>query len=99
MLGKKRLRTAPLSEIRALKVSDCDFEVDVLRLEDGYTTPADLLIVQHHTKVAPEVRNLMSAIARSSGKHWSVIDGADTAAILRVYKKLPRKPRGKASRS
>ena len=29
-----------MSEIRALKVSDVDFEVDVLRLEDGYTTTA-----------------------------------------------------------
>lgn len=29
---------ARMSEIRALKVSDCDFAVDVLRLEDGYTT-------------------------------------------------------------
>jgi integrase len=29
---------ARMSEIRALKVSDCDFTVDVLRLEDGYTT-------------------------------------------------------------
>jgi integrase len=29
---------ARMSEIRALKVSDCDFEVDVVRLEDGYTT-------------------------------------------------------------
>jgi hypothetical protein len=51
--------------------------------------PADLLVVQHHTKVAPEVRNLMSALARSSGKYWSVIDGADTAAILGAYNKLP----------
>jgi integrase len=29
---------ARLSEIRALKVSDVDFAVDVVRLEDGYTT-------------------------------------------------------------
>jgi integrase len=29
---------ARMSEIRALKVSDCDFAVEVLRLEDGYTT-------------------------------------------------------------
>jgi integrase len=29
---------ARMSEIRALKVSDVDFDVDVLRLEDGYTT-------------------------------------------------------------
>ena len=50
--------------------------------------PVDILIVQHHNQIVPAVRHLMSAIARSSGKQYMVIDGATTAILLRSYNKL-----------
>jgi hypothetical protein len=52
--------------------------------------PADLLVVQHYRRIAPEVRALMRALARSSDKSFAIFDGAVTAAVLKAYGKLPR---------
>jgi hypothetical protein len=51
-----------------------------LRLADE---PAELMVVQHHREIDSQVANLMSSLARSRGKRFMVIDGADTAQILR----------------
>lgn len=51
--------------------------------------PADLMVVQHHGPIAAEVRNLMSALARSTGKRFMVIDGETTAIILATYGRRP----------
>lgn len=45
--------------------------------------PCDLLIVQHYREIDSAVRNLMSAVARNSGKRFCIIDGAETARIFR----------------
>jgi hypothetical protein len=50
---------------------------------------ADLLVVQHHSQIAADVRNLMSAISRQHGRLYTTIDGETTARILRTYGKLP----------
>jgi hypothetical protein len=50
--------------------------------------PADLLVVQHHRRVTPAVRALMSALARANGKRFAVLDGTVTAMVLGAYKKL-----------
>jgi hypothetical protein len=45
--------------------------------------------VQHHSQIAADVRNLMSAISRQHGRLYTTIDGETTARILRTYGKLP----------
>jgi hypothetical protein len=51
--------------------------------------PADLLVVQHHDKIEPAVRHLMTALARDRGKRFMIIDGQATTQILKAYNKLP----------
>lgn len=51
--------------------------------------PADLLVVQHHGKIEPAVRHLMTALARDRGKLFMILDGQTTATILGAYNKLP----------
>lgn len=45
--------------------------------------PCDIMVVQHYREIDSQVRNLMSAVARRSGKRFCIIDGAETARIFR----------------
>lgn len=53
------------------------------------TEPADLLVVQHCHRVAPQVRMLMRALCNQVGstRRFTIIDGLDTLRFLRAYRK------------
>jgi hypothetical protein len=45
--------------------------------------PANVVIVQHCSRIAESVRHIMEALAVKSGKRYTLIDGANTVRILR----------------
>ena len=57
-----------------------------------YNTPADVFVLQHCHKVGPAVRKTMEAFALSiysANRQYLIIDGYDTARILRHHGVLP----------
>lgn len=55
-----------------------------------FSEPVDLVVLQHCHQVTSAVRNHMRAFGTRMGKlrPFCIIDGADTARILKAYKKL-----------
>lgn len=44
--------------------------------------------MQHHERIDPSIRQLMTALARERGKRFMILDGQATAQILKAYSKL-----------
>jgi len=87
------------SKFHEMKLTDCGKNGDqIVRL---YNTPADVFVLQHCHKVSPAVRKTMEAFALSNysqSRQYLIIDGYDTARILRHHGLLPQAPRKRAGR-
>ncbi len=77
---------ARLSEIRALKVSDVDFAVDVIRLEDGYTTHGGFAGNKgRRTRLVPMSANVRRVL-------WPLCEGKDGDELVFQRKSKPGEP-------
>lgn len=88
------------SKFHEMKLTDCGKNGDqIVRL---YNTPADVFVLQHCHKVSPAVRKTMEAFALSNysqNRQYLIIDGYDTARILRHHGVLPRPTPRKRART
>jgi integrase len=77
---------ARLSEIRALKVCDVDFEVDVVRIEDGYTTHGGFAGNKgRRTRAIPMSPNVRRVL-------WPLCEGKDPEALVFDHDTRPGEP-------
>jgi hypothetical protein len=65
------------------------------QLVRAFDEPADLIVVQHHSRITNEVVRQAEALAANprNPRLYCIIDGADTWRILKAYGKLGKKPR------
>ncbi len=53
-----------------------------------FSEPVDLVVVQHHTKIASTVAHFMQAFCAMYKRQFMIVDGADTARVLKAYNYL-----------
>jgi hypothetical protein len=60
------------------------------QLVRAFGEPADLIVIQHCNKIANTVVKLAEALAIDprNPKRFCILDGADTARLLKAYGKL-----------
>lgn len=65
------------------------------QLTRAFTEPVDLVVIQHHDKIANAVVRQAEALASdlSGPRRYCILDGADTWRLLKAYGKLPSSPR------
>jgi hypothetical protein len=59
----------------------------------AFDEPVDLIVVQHRNKIESTVVRMTEALAYDSRRprQYCIIDGAETARIVRAYGKLAKK--------
>jgi hypothetical protein len=61
------------------------------QLVRAFEEPVEIVVIQHHSKIANSVVRMAEALASDAARprRYCVLDGADTARILKAYGRLP----------